>query len=83
MLEIMLYKKENCSLCLQAKRLIQRLQQRHALRLLEVDITADPALYERYRHDIPVVAVEGKEIFRHRVDPSVLEKIIQQRKTTP
>jgi hypothetical protein len=33
----------------------------------EVNIDSDPELYERYRYDIPVVAINGVERFMHRV----------------
>jgi hypothetical protein len=33
----------------------------------EVNIDTDPALYDRYKYDIPVVAINGVERFMHRV----------------
>jgi len=79
MLEITLYTKENCSLCLKAKRTLQDAQKRHPFRLIEVDITASDDLYERYRHDIPVATADGEELFRHRVEPDRLEQVIIER----
>jgi len=80
MLKITLYTKENCSLCLKAKRALQELQERHAFRLVEVDITTDDDLFERYKHDIPIVTLNDEEIFRHRVEPDTLEKLLSERK---
>lgn len=82
MLEITLYTKDNCSLCLKAKRVLQDFQQRHVFRLAEVDITTDEKLYERYKHDIPVATWNGEELFRHRIDAKAFEKFMKERTET-
>jgi glutaredoxin len=79
MLEIVLYTKQNCSLCLKAKRTLQQIQQRRPFRLVEVDITTAEILYEQYRNDIPVATVNGEELFRHRVEAEALEKLLIER----
>jgi len=38
-----------------------------------VDIRDRPDTWERYRHAVPVVTVDGEEIARLRVDPAALE----------
>ena len=80
MLELILYTKENCSLCRKAKRILLELQNRHAFQLVEVDITTKPELYEQYRIDIPVGWLDGEEIFRHRVEAEALEQLLIERK---
>ena len=82
MLEITLYTKENCSLCLKAKRILQSFQRRHSFRLVEVDITQDETLYERHKNDVPVATLDGEEIFRHRVETNELERVLNERKNT-
>ena len=79
MLEITLYTKDNCSLCLKARRVLQDFQQRHAFRLAEVDITTDENLHERYKHDIPVATWNGEEIFHHRIDTKAFEMFLKER----
>jgi len=37
--------------------------------LTEINIEDDPDLLGRYRYDIPVVLVNGREAFRHRLTP--------------
>ena len=37
-----------------------------------LDITTNSMLFERYRHEIPVVAIDGEELFKLRVDPAAL-----------
>ena len=83
MLEITLYTKDNCSLCLKARRVILELQRRTPLRLIEVDITTSDDLYERYKHDIPVATLNGEELFRHRIEIQTLEELLNERKSTP
>jgi Glutaredoxin-like domain (DUF836) len=41
--------------------------------LREVDITADDALHRRYLERIPVVALDGEELFEFFVDEAALE----------
>ena len=37
------------------------------LALVERDLRSDPELDARYRHDIPVLLLDGREVARHRV----------------
>ncbi len=82
LLELVLYTKGNCSLCLKAKRVLQETQRQQPFRLVEVDITSNEEWYERYKHDIPVVTLNGEEIFRHRVEPKRLTTILKERNKT-
>jgi 4a-hydroxytetrahydrobiopterin dehydratase len=68
MLAVTLYTRPNCHLCEQAKAAIRA--SGVPVDLTEVDIDQDPALRELYTNDIPVVFVDGKEAFRHSVDPA-------------
>ena len=40
--------------------------------LVEVDISGDPALDERYREWLPVVEIDGKRAFVYYVDAAAL-----------
>jgi glutaredoxin len=64
-MRVTLYTRRNCSLCDQAKAAIRA--SGAAVELEEVDVDRDPALQARFTNDVPVVFVEGKEAFRHRV----------------
>jgi peroxiredoxin/glutaredoxin len=77
-MNVELYSKPNCSLCDQARSVLLEVQKRIPFELLEVDIEKDPVLLERYRHDIPVVFVDGKAWFKHKVDASELEKRLER-----
>lgn len=69
---VTLYSKPGCHLCEIAKVRITNVRRCMAFELEIVDITSDPVLYARYRERIPVVLLEGKEIFAYRVSEKVL-----------
>jgi glutaredoxin len=56
---ITLYSRPGCHLCEDAADLLERLAARMALAIVEVNILDDLNLYERYKHSIPVVAIDG------------------------
>ncbi len=35
--------------------------------LEEIDIEKDAELFRRYRYEIPVLCIDGHEVFRHRI----------------
>jgi glutaredoxin len=72
-MKVEIYSKAECSLCDTAKAVLERVRKRVPFELVEVDITADPALFERYRYDIPVVFVDGQKAFKHRLEERVVE----------
>jgi hypothetical protein len=45
-----------------------------AFELAEIDITSDPRLEQRFRERIPVVAVDGEEVFTFFVHPDGLRR---------
>lgn len=61
------YTKPNCPLCDKALEEIELAQAQFAFVIEQVNILSDLVLYERYKHDIPVVCLDGVEIFRHRL----------------
>jgi glutaredoxin len=65
--KLTLYSKPRCHLCEELRALLEDLQPQFAFALEEVDITEDPALFVRYRHDIPVLLADGEELARGRV----------------
>jgi hypothetical protein len=69
---VTLYSRPGCHLCDDARAVLQRLRQRAPFTLDEVDITTDDALHRRYLERIPVIALEGEELFDYHVDEDVL-----------
>lgn len=56
--QITLYTRPGCHLCEDAADLLERLGERFPLAVVKVNILSDIGLYERYKHSIPVVALD-------------------------
>jgi len=72
-LTVRIYLKPHCSLCEVARDLLHRLRPELGFLLEEVDVTTRPDTWDRYRHVVPVISVDGAEVSRLRVDPPALE----------
>jgi glutaredoxin len=57
MLNVTLFTKKNCSPCEELKTDLAALQAQYPHRLIEVDIESDSAIYEKYKHSVPVLEV--------------------------
>ena len=73
---VTLYGRPECHLCDEAREALERLRARVPFRLDEVNIESDDDLHSRYLERIPVVCVDGREVFEYEVDESVLERIL-------
>jgi coenzyme F420-reducing hydrogenase beta subunit len=67
-----LFGKPGCHLCDDARAAVRDVLAGRDVGLREVDVTLDPVLERRYGERIPVVAVDGEELFDYVVDPDVL-----------
>jgi hypothetical protein len=76
---ITLYTKEGCHLCELALAVIEDVRRRHPFDLTLIDILDDPAAYDHYKHDIPVVLLDGGEIARHRLTAGQLSDHLNRR----
>ena len=68
-----LYGKPGCHLCDDARAAVAAVRARHRFELEEVDITLDPALFNRYGERIPVLDIDGEEAFELGFDADELE----------
>ncbi len=66
---VIVYSRPGCHLCDEAKAAIQNSGCADHYTLEEVNIESDDELLRKYKHDIPVITIDGEEAFRHRVDP--------------
>jgi glutaredoxin len=69
---ITLYTSPGCHLCDEARELLLRVQADHAFELVERDITRNDDLHRAYLERIPVIALDGEELFDWFVDEDVL-----------
>jgi len=64
---VIVYSRPGCHLCDELKEVILSAGCNALFTFEEINIDNDPTLYERYKYDIPVVAINGVERFMHRV----------------
>jgi Glutaredoxin-like domain (DUF836) len=73
---VTLYGKPGCHLCEHALAEVERIRAEHPFHFEQVDITLDAALNRRYGERIPVVALDGHELFELRVDGGALQEAL-------
>jgi glutaredoxin len=77
---VTLYSRPGCHLCEEAKATLHRLQaERAAFAVHEINIETDDALHARYLERIPVIALDGEELFDFFVDEEALIRRILYR----
>lgn len=69
---LLLLSRPGCGLCREMHAVVERLRGEFSLELVERNIADDPALLERYAHEIPVLLLGETELARHRVAESDL-----------
>ena len=72
MVLVTLYGKPGCHLCEDAREIVQRVRAEHPFELQEVDVSLDPVLHREYGERIPVLEVDGEELFEFHVEEAVL-----------
>jgi glutaredoxin len=74
MSRVVLYGREGCCLCDDARAVLERVRRRRGFELEERDIERDESLLRAYLERIPVVTIDGVEAFELFVDESELER---------
>jgi Glutaredoxin-like domain (DUF836) len=69
---ITLYGKPGCHLCDEARAAVRAACAGREVEVVEVDVTLDPVLHRRYGERIPVLALDGEELFEFFVDGDAL-----------
>jgi glutaredoxin len=69
---VTLYGRDGCHLCDDARAVLERIRAAEPFTLDVVDIERDPALHARYLERIPVIALDGDELFDYFVDERAL-----------
>jgi hypothetical protein len=75
---VTLYTKPDCHLCDTAHEVLEGVREDFDFEIEQVDISRDRTLRKRYGVRIPVVAVDGIELFEHRVDDQALRLILAE-----
>jgi glutaredoxin len=71
---VVLYGREGCCLCEDARAILERVRSRSPFVLEERDIDRDETLLRTYLERIPVITIDGEEAFDLFVDESELER---------
>jgi hypothetical protein len=71
---ITLYGKPGCHLCETARAVVERVRADHRFELEEVDVSADPVLHARFGERIPVLELDGEELFEFFVQEASLRE---------
>ena len=74
--KVTVYGKAECCLCDEAMEVLQQAQRRIAFDIEKIDITEDPDLFARYQFSIPVIFIDGRLAFKHRVDKERLTALL-------
>jgi hypothetical protein len=69
---VTLYGKPGCHLCDDARAVVERVRAQRPFELSEVDVSLDPSLHREYGERIPVLALDGEELFEFHVEERVL-----------
>jgi len=74
--KVTLYGKAGCCLCDEAKAAVAEVRGEIPFDLEEVDVSVDPRLNRDYGERIPVVEVDGEEVFELGVDAAALRNLL-------
>ena len=74
---ITLYGRPGCHLCDDARAVLERIRAEAPFELVERDIEADDDLLRRYLERIPVIALDGEELFDFFVDEPALRAALR------
>ena len=75
---VTLYGKPGCHLCDEARAAVGRVRAEHPFELEQVDVTVDPRLERRYGERIPVLVLDGEELFEFFVNERVLAQRVDK-----
>lgn len=77
--EITVYTRPDCHLCVDAMAALRALQSELGFALHECDIDRDEALQRAYFERIPVIALDGEELFDYFIDEGLLRERLESR----
>jgi glutaredoxin len=80
---VTLYGKPGCHLCDDARAAVKRVRREHAFELEEVDVSLDPVLFRLYGERLPVLALDGEELFEFFVEEASLRERLEAAAQAP
>lgn len=74
---VVLYGKPGCHLCDDARVVLERVRAERPFELVDCDITTEDGLLKAYFDRIPVVTVDGEEMFEFFVEEAALRNHLE------
>lgn len=75
--DVVLYSKPGCHLCEDMHAQLRRALEGTGIAVAERNITQNLDDFVRYQHDIPVLAIDGREVARHRITEEALASALR------
>jgi glutaredoxin len=76
--QLLLYTRKECCLCQEMKETLSRAARRVSFALKEIDVDSSPGLQAEYGNDVPVLFINGRKAFKHRLTAGELEKRLKR-----
>ena len=73
---VLMYSRDRCHLCDEARQVVLSVRRSIPFEFEEIDIETSDELVKGFGIRIPVVLVDGEEVFEYRVDRARLEAIL-------
>jgi len=73
-----LLSKKDCHLCDVAERVLREVQAEIPFKYEKVDVAGDAGLSRTYGEEVPVLLLEGRKIFKYKVDPEQLRRRLRR-----
>jgi glutaredoxin len=75
---IEIYSRPGCHLCDEAKKTILDAAPRFPFQLVEINVEDNPQWEAEHGQDIPVVFINGRKAFKHRVSTAALVRYLSK-----
>lgn len=75
---VTIYSRPGCHLCEDAKAIILGAGLGDTVVIEEINIEDDPAIYDKYHYDIPVILINGIKVFKHKVDAAEFRRKLRR-----
>lgn len=75
---VLVYTKPGCHLCDDLCALVRAALRGSAVAVTERNIALDLDDYQRYKDDVPVLMIDGREVARHRISEAALLSALRE-----
>jgi VanZ family protein len=76
LIEIRIFGRQGCLLCEEADHVLREVAAEYPVHLETLDVDEDEDLRRMYGDEVPVVTIDGRKLFKLRVDPVRLRRVL-------